>query len=148
MKQGKVYFIELAVSNKPKYTCDITEILCTLGKRVNIFTANDKDANFIDQLLWTFKQDSFIPHARTEFAEDEPVIIYSKPEIERSANALILFDPINRNEINGHELIIDFAETYDKKRLQDSRQRYKEFRDDENYQVEFLKLGAFLRKNF
>ncbi len=148
MKQGKVYFIELAVSNKPKYTCDITEILCTLGKRVNIFTANDKDANFIDQLLWTFKQDSFIPHARTEFAEDEPVIIYSKPEIERSADALILFDPINRNEINGHELIIDFAETYDKKRLQDSRQRYKEFRDDENCQVEFLKLGAFLRKNF
>ena len=75
MKQSKVFFIELAVSNKPKYTCDIVDLLFGQGKRVNIYTANDKEANFIDQLLWTFKQDSFIPHARSESAEDERVII-------------------------------------------------------------------------
>ena len=147
MKKGRVFFIELAVSNKPKYTCDITDNLFGHGKRVNIFIANEKDANFIDQLLWTFRQDSFIPHARSESAEDEPVVIYSKPDIDRSADALILFDPINRDKINGHEIIIDFAEVYDKERLQASRQRYKEFRDDEKFEVEFLKLGAFLRKN-
>lgn len=148
MIQGSVFFIELTVSNKHKYICDITEILLGQGKRVNIFTANEKDANLIDQLLWTFRQDSFIPHARSESAEDEPVVIYSSPEIERNADTLVLFDPIEHHKINGYQYIIDFAELYDEKRLQASRQRFKEFRDDENFRVEFLKLGAFLRKNF
>jgi DNA polymerase IIIc chi subunit len=41
-------------------------------------------------------------------------------------------------------MIVDFAEVYDEARRNDSRKRFKAFRDDGRFDVLFTKIGAFL----
>jgi len=146
MAKGKVYFIELAVAQKEKYVCDIVEKLYLLHKKVHVFTALPKTAAHLDQLLWSWKQDSFIPHGILRESEEETVTILNGQAPDEAADALILFDPQEEAHISSYHLIVDFAELYDKQRLAASRQRYKAVRDSGKYEVYFLKLGAFLQQ--
>ena len=148
MLNSRIFFIELAVANKAKYVCDIVELLYNKNQQIRIYTEQLKDANLLDQLLWTWKQDSFIPHTRLTEANEEAVLICSANEVCDKSDALILFDPVDSQFFSNYKYIIDFAETYDQQRLQASRLRFKKARDSGQYEIEFLKLGAFLRKDF
>jgi DNA polymerase-3 subunit chi len=145
MAKPTVYFIELAVAQKPKYICEITEKLFNLGKQIHIFANEKKDGRFLDQLLWTWKQDSFIPHGLAEENEEpEAVQICTGALPATGAEALILNDPLLPDAYAPYSFIIDFAETYDKQKLNASRARFKQIRDSNQFTVDFLKLGAFL----
>ncbi len=146
MQNTEVYFIELAVSNKVKYICDIVEILYSAKIHVDIYCVQKKDAVLVDQLLWSWKQDSFIPHAQAGEEDGEPVILHSVEIPENGSGALILFDPLGPEKFSDFKYVIDFAELYDKERLLASRKRFKAIRDGGHYKIEFLKLGAFLQK--
>lgn len=145
MAKPGIYFIELAVAQKPKYICEISEKLYNLGKRAHIYTSTQKDGHFLNQLLWSWKQDSFIPHGlKEESDEAEAVQICTTALPAEGADVLILYDPLSPDAFEGYSQIIDFAETYDKQKLQASRLRYKQARDSGRFEVNFLKLGAFL----
>ncbi len=148
MQNTEVFFIELAVSNKVKYVCDIVEILYSTRIHVDIYCTQKKDTILVDQLLWSWKQDSFIPHAQAGEADAEPVILHSEEITENGNGALILFDPLDPEKFSDFKFVVDFAELYDKERLLASRKRFKEIRDGGQYKIEFLKLGAFLQKQF
>ncbi len=148
MQNTEVFFIELAVSNKIKYICDIVEVFYNAQIPVDIYCTQKKDAVLVDQLLWSWKQDSFIPHALAGEKDGEPVVLHSA-EIQESGNgALILFDPLDPEKFIDFKYVIDFAELYDQERLLASRKRFKAIRDGGQYKIEFLKLGAFLQKQF
>jgi DNA polymerase-3 subunit chi len=42
--------------------CRLLEKAYAQGHRVFVLCSNKQDAEFLDELLWTFKEDSFIPH--------------------------------------------------------------------------------------
>lgn len=42
--------------------CRLLEKAYARGHRVFVLCSNQKEAELIDELLWTFKEDSFIPH--------------------------------------------------------------------------------------
>ncbi len=145
MAKPTVYFIELTVAQKPKYICEITEKFFNLGRQVHIFTNDKKEARFLDQLLWTWKQDSFIPHGLAEENEEpEAVQICTGTLPSDGAEALILYDPLSPEAFASYSVIVDFAETYDKQKLNAGRTRYKQIRDLNQFEISFLKLGAFL----
>lgn len=64
--------------------CKLTEKAYRLGLKVHIRTAQDDENQIMDDLLWTFRQGSFIPHARTDSPPDEqaevPILIGPAPE--------------------------------------------------------------------
>lgn len=148
MQNTDVFFIELAVSNKAKYVCDIVEVFYNSKIPVDIYCAQKKDAVLLNQLLWSWKQDSFIPHALVDEREDEPVVLHSGDISESGNGALVLFDSLDSEIFSKYKEVVDFAELYDKERLLASRARFKEIRDGGRYKIEFLKLGAFLQKQF
>jgi DNA polymerase-3 subunit chi len=43
-------------------SCRLLEKAYVRGHRVFVYCNNQHDAELIDELLWTFKEDSFIPH--------------------------------------------------------------------------------------
>ena len=45
-----------------KLACRIVEKAYRLGHRVYVRTDNEDDTNVLDDLLWTFSQNSFVPH--------------------------------------------------------------------------------------
>ena len=148
MQDTQVYFIELAIANKAKCVCDLTERFYNSKKSVCIYVKSSKEATQIDQLLWNWKQDSFIPHAIISEQDNEPVIISNDQRGWPYKDVLILFDPTDPKTFSEYDYIVDFAEIYDAQKLQDSRKRYKEVRDLDKYKLEFIKLGAFLNLKF
>lgn len=56
----------LLESNQPidgwLYTCRLLEKAYSQGHRIFVYCDNEEEANLIDELLWTYKDESFIPH--------------------------------------------------------------------------------------
>ncbi len=148
----QVVFIELSVPRKNRYVCDITEKLFVQGKKIQIFAGRKDIVLQLSRDLWVWKPDSFIPHGvyfggpDEPLFEEEPVVVTTKLMPQRS-DVLILYDalPVD-DELKGFDLIVDFAEIYEKQKHLESRKRYKAFRDAPGFEVQFSKIGAFLRE--
>lgn len=51
--------------------CRLADKARRLGHRVFIHTESDAQARELDQLLWTFREDSFVPHALAAESNDD-----------------------------------------------------------------------------
>ena len=149
MDKTKVIFIDLTISNKQKYVCDIVEKLFNDDKNTAVYVKDSKDADMLDRLLWVWKQDTFIPHIIAEEMIEEledPVVIIKNKEILPKTEALVLFDPLPIDYFDLYKIVIDFAEVYSPQKTKESRTRYKQARDADNYDLKFIKLGEFLKQ--
>jgi DNA polymerase-3 subunit chi len=148
----KVYFIDLPVNNKPRYICDIAEKIYTMGIKSTIYCRTEQSAQLLDKLLWTWKQESFVPHTlnipeNQQDAISEPVIISNSMPVKHQTDALILFDPLNEvSHFSSYKIIIDLAETYNPVKAEESRNRYRFFMKKEDFSLQFVKLGIFLKQ--
>ena len=56
--------------------CRLAEKAYTQGLKVYIHTSSDGESQQLDELLWTFRQGSFLPHAiHTEGNDEAPAIL-------------------------------------------------------------------------
>ena len=60
-----------------RFACRLVEKAWQLGHRVFVHTESSEFARDFDTLLWTFRQDSFVPHALagSPAEGDEPIVI-------------------------------------------------------------------------
>lgn len=111
MKEVNVYILGSAlwVKTFPK----ILESIVSKGIKVQVACDNETEASELDNLMWTFEQLSFLPHAldSDENMQDHPIIISAKDavfnnsdilaiagqeipsKIEAFSKALIVYDP-------------------------------------------------------
>jgi DNA polymerase-3 subunit chi len=75
--------------------CKLTHKAFRLGHHVYILTADDNDAQRLDQLLWTFHAGSFIPHGINMQSEDTglPVLIGKEEPPSAFDDVLITLAP-------------------------------------------------------
>jgi len=57
------------------FSCRLTEKAYGLQNRIHAHAASSGQARELDELLWTFRQGSFLPHALAAQGSDEPVPI-------------------------------------------------------------------------
>lgn len=71
--------------------CRLTEKAFQLGHSIYIQAASEEQAQALDKLLWTFKQGSFLPHARHPGSDGEtaPILIGHAAELQTEAHVLI-----------------------------------------------------------
>ncbi|MCU0735674.1 MAG: DNA polymerase III subunit chi [Methylotetracoccus sp.] len=77
--------------------CRLAEKAYRLGHRLYIQTASSRDDALLDDLLWTFRQNSFIPHARWPGVDDPdlPVLLgHDPPPVFLHELLIHLADPI------------------------------------------------------
>ena len=150
MDKPQVIFIDLSVANKLRYVCDIVEKFFLDELTITVFVKDAAEARNLDQRLWTWKQDSFIPHSiqnQPPQERSEAVIITSEDNAITKSDAIILYDPLDSSKLEHFRWIIDFAETYNSQQLQQSRQRFRELRDSGNFNLDYQKLGPFLSQS-
>ena len=88
------------------FTCRLTEKVYKLDTRVHAHVCGAAQARQLDELLWTFRQGSFIPHEITGTTAEQtaPVTIGHASELTLSGDLLInlaetippFFDQFNR----------------------------------------------------
>lgn len=125
-------FISLRKPERARHLYELAAEFYTAGHRVLILVADDDQGIKLDHFLWTWKRDSFLPHAFDNGAVEclgDPIVIASA---ERNANAsrvVILGRPASLNFLRQFDFVIDFAELYDDEMAAASRKRYRSYQE-------------------
>ena len=91
----EVIFIEVATSRMEVRACEIAERNYAQGRRLQIIAVDEKQAVRLDDLLWTFKPDTFVPHDLWSGVGSKPgqaVIITCKQEQVEGIESLLMMD--------------------------------------------------------
>ena len=79
-----------------RFACRLVETVWQRGHGVLVLAASDTAARRLDDLLWTFRDESFVPHRRLgagEPAVDEPVIVSTPGVWEGALDVLLNLTP-------------------------------------------------------
>ncbi len=75
---ARIILHRLAGEKKARDACRLVERLYLAGRRVVVWLADERKAKMFDEYLWTFADESFVPHALSPDAAsaiEEPVIV-------------------------------------------------------------------------
>jgi len=74
-----------------RVACRVAEKAWSRGLRVYVCTDSEDAARHMDELLWTFRQDSFVPHALAgeADADSEAIIIGCEPRAAAGREVLV-----------------------------------------------------------
>src|SRR5574344_1535969 len=66
----------------------------SLGKNIKIKVSTEKKVEYINSYLWTFNDESFLPHGSKKdgFAQEQPIFISAEDENSNQASFLFLID--------------------------------------------------------
>ncbi len=130
---ARVDFYLLTAAGEPSrelFACRLADKVYRLGQSVHIHAADPQQASRLDELLWTFRDGSFVPHEVIERAGDaveSPVTIGASEEALRSADLLVNLSD-DRLEAAGAFPRVAEIVTSDENRKQRSRRLFAEYR--------------------
>ncbi|MDG4548915.1 MAG: DNA polymerase III subunit chi [Candidatus Contendobacter sp.] len=110
--------------------CRLVEKAYGLGHTVYLLAGSEAQAAALDDLLWTFRQDSFIPHERYPLVGEEgsPVLIGTVLPAEANAHVLINFTDRLPEGFERYERVVELVDqTPDV--LAQSRERFRQYRE-------------------
>ena len=143
---AEIVFIVLNSAVKSRIVCDLAEKCFLNNQRLVIYTNSEDECKKIDSLLWTWKQQSFIPHICLDSlskSQSEPIVLTTNIESPADYDTLLLVDPLPLETVNQFSTVIEFAEKYDSQGIELSRKRYKQYKD-QNFNISTLQPGEFL----
>jgi DNA polymerase-3 subunit chi len=101
------------------------------GARAVIRTGSTESAEALNGALWTFDQDSFVPHgtARDGNAPLHPVWITPDEENPNGADILILTDGVESAEVENYRRCLEMFDGRDEAAVTDARRRWTAYKD-------------------
>lgn len=100
------------------------------GSRIKIKIGNEARVEFINSLLWTYNDESFIPHGSKKdgFAKEQPIWLSSDDDNSNNAEMMFLVDGAHldiENQTN-FTRIFNIFDGNDEQSLQQARQLWKD----------------------
>ena len=134
MKRLTAEFINLAKAGAPKITAAarLAAWHYAQGRRVLLLAPDQLCAEELDRALWTFEQNSFVPHEQAGGIdqEQEPVLIATSPQNLNRASVLIMLKPLEPEEAPGYLHLVYFVPGEEGEELVETRERYKRLKGD------------------
>lgn len=106
--------------------CLLTEKAFSQSHRVFIRTGDAAQARRLDEMLWTFRQDSFIPHALATTGVDEPVLIGEVRPQAAEPDLLINLGPGLAPDRLRYRRVLEIVHP---ERLTEARQSFRHYRE-------------------
>lgn len=118
------------VEDKMRAACKLADKAFRQGHGVYLHTADDSAAQRLDDLLWTYSDDSFVPHAlyRAEPAPPSPVLIGSAPPPPAAHDVLLSLGAEVPEFFSRFERVIELVGSDDADKAR-SRERFRFYRD-------------------
>lgn len=127
-----LYFVETTIAEQRELLCQWAERLSAEKKRVQIVVDSTPAAQFIDQLLWTFSQSSFLPHLIFGPGKEDPVepVLITIGEVPLAGiDALLCDAPVGFEFMAGFETVVHFVLRDDAEKRGESRLLWQKARD-------------------
>ena len=128
---AQIDFYVLPENGKREYfSCALIQKVWKQGNNIYINMCSESAANTLDDLLWTFKDISFLPHclASEDSSDKIPIVIgYNNPVPDHTSVIINLADEIPL-ELNKAERILEIVAGSEDERKQ-ARRRYADYRN-------------------
>ena len=100
------------------------------GWRALVRTADPQRLDHLDGWLWSYREDSFLPHglAGEPLADRQPILLTTDAENLNAAQALFLIDGADASSLDGYERCILMFDGRDEAALAEARDRWKVFK--------------------
>ena len=119
-----------ATDGRLRLACKIIDRAYRSGHTAYLWARDDHETNLLDDLLWTFSQNSFVPHSRNNHNSDltTPVHIGHHPPQSGSAEVVV---SVADRPVEDYSNFLRIAEVvgFDESEKQSGRSRFKFYRD-------------------
>jgi DNA polymerase III subunit chi len=102
------------------------------GWRVAVQMKEAARRDTLDAHLWTYREDSFLPHGTDEadFAEDQPVLLTVSPDNPNAATVRFIVDGAEPPAVADYERIVFMFDGYDQEQLEGARAQWKKLKGE------------------
>ncbi|MCR6498746.1 DNA polymerase III subunit chi [Shinella sp. CPCC 101442] len=102
------------------------------GWRVVVQTGDAERRDALDTHLWTFREDSFLPHGTDEqaFAADQPVLLTTTPDNANAATVRFLVAGAAPPPLDAYERVIFMFDGYDQAEVETARAHWKRLKGE------------------
>ena len=110
--------------------CRLADKAYNLGQTVYLLAGSEAQATALDDLLWTYRQDSFIPHERYPLAGEDasPVLVGTVLPTDSAAQVLINCTDCLPEGFERHERVVELVDQSPEV-LGKSRERFRQYRE-------------------
>ena len=98
--------------------------------KIVVRLSDEKEVERMNGLLWTYKQNAFLPHGsqKNGYAEKQPIWLTHKDENPNQANVIILTQGVTEQHLEGYELCCEVLDGRDNSAIEGARDRWKEYK--------------------
>lgn len=119
-------------------------------RRAVIKTPDSKSVKFLNDKLWTWQPDSFLPHGTEAegHAEEQPVWITDKDENPNKADILILTGGASSDQVSAYSLCCEMLDGRNSDEVEGARARWKLYKE-QDFEVTYWQQdqnGRWLKK--
>ena len=128
----EVLFYHLTESKLEDALPPLLEKSLERGWKVVVQTASEERRDALDVHLWTFRDDSFMPHG-TDAAENaaaQPVVLTISAENANAANVRFIVDGAEPPPLEAYERIVFMFDGYDAAQLESARAQWKKLKGE------------------
>lgn len=133
MTETEILFVETRTESQRGLLCRWVEEFYETGHKVQILVGSSVAAQNLDQLLWTFSQESFIPHRILSSSDSqctvEPVVITIGETLLDGYPVLVCEGPVHLDFLQSYRQVVHFVLLDDAERRQESRLMWQHAKD-------------------
>lgn len=123
----EIWFYHLERSSLEQVLPGLLEKTLQRGWRALIHSEQAHRLDDMDEHLWTYRPDSFLPHglASGDFAQRQPILLSESAENLNAAQALFILDQTELGPTEGYERCFILFDGRNETSLQHARQRWR-----------------------
>lgn len=129
----RVDFYHLQKTSLEQVLPKLCEKAYSSGNRIKVLLGVEERIEFINTLLWTYNEESFLPHGSKKdgFIEEQPIFISSQTENENNANILILVDNAypSISFLTSFDRVLNIFDASDEFALEQARSYWKQIKN-------------------
>ena len=128
MPAGEVWFYHLERSSLDQVLPELLEKTLSRGWKAVVRPPNDQVVERLDQWLWSYRDDSFLPHGQSAEpgASRQPIVLTTGPENPNQSQALFLVAGSSAEHMEGYERCVILFDGADEEALARARGQWKE----------------------
>ena len=128
----QILFVEVTASRMEMRACEIAARIYAQGDRLQIIAIDEEQAVRLDDLLWTYKPDNFVPHGLWKGMDNDsaqPVVITTQKEQVPGIASLLTMDYCPVEMVQQFSEVIHVVVVDNQERLEASRRYWTLLKD-------------------
>lgn len=117
-----------AATDRLRFACRLTEKAWRAGHRVFVRTATREQAMQFDEMLWTFRAGSFVPHVLAGAPDDAPIVIGERDVPDSAHDLLVNLGDTTPDTFRDYPRIAEIVDT-DEDSKKAGRERFRSYKD-------------------